>query len=144
MTKPSRSRPTAGTPCRGVVEMGGQRLARGKAGDADAADRRLRTARDHDVGVVERDHPRGIADRVRTRRAGRDDRMVRAAEAMAYRHLAGCEIDQVGGDEKWADPTRSALMQRNRGFADAGQAADAGADQYTRPLLPLCGVGHPA
>ena len=39
---------------------------------------RFRAARDHHVGIAERDQPRRIADRMRAGRAGGDDRMVRA------------------------------------------------------------------
>mgnify|MGYP003694372003 CR=1 FL=1 len=39
-------------------------------------DRRLGAARHHDVGIAERDQPRGIADGMRAGRAGRDDGMI--------------------------------------------------------------------
>ena len=60
-------------PLRRVVEGGGQRPRRRETGDAQAADRRLGAAGDHHVGVVERDQPGGVADRVRARGAGGDD-----------------------------------------------------------------------
>ena len=63
-----------------VVELGGQRLAGDEAGDADAADRRFGTTRHHDVGVIERDEARRVADRVRAGGAGGDHRMVGAFE----------------------------------------------------------------
>ena len=77
-----------------VVEGGGQRAAGDEAGDAEPADRRFRAARDHHIGVVQRDQPRGVADGMRAGGAGGDHGVVGALEADADRDLAGGQVDQ--------------------------------------------------
>src|SRR5262249_19760321 len=42
--------------------------------------------------------------------------------------------DQAARDEERADPARPLLLQRDRGFLDAGKATDAGADQHAGAL----------
>ena len=71
----------------------------------------------------------GIADRMRAGRAGRHHRMVRSLQAVLDRDIAGSEIDQAAGNEERRHLARAALLQEDRGVGDAGQAADAGADQ---------------
>ena len=114
--------------------------AGGEAGDAEAADRRLGAAGDHHVGVVERDQPRRVADRVRAGRAGRDDRVVRALEAVADRDMAGGEVDQADRDEERRDrgagPFSCSVIDA---VVDAVQAADARADHDAGALALLVG-----
>ena len=73
---------------RPVVEAGRQRAAGAKAGQREAVDRRFGAARDHHVGVAERDQPPGVADRVRAGRAGGDDGVVGTLEIVGDRDLA--------------------------------------------------------
>ena len=65
-----------------VVEAGGESARRGETGQPKAADRRLRATSDHHVGIVQGDQPRGIADGVRPGRAGGDDGVIGALEAI--------------------------------------------------------------
>src|SRR5579871_376231 len=127
-----------------VVVAGRQRPRRGKPGQPQPADRRLGAAAHHDVGIVEGDQPRRVADRVRAGRARRHHRMVRPLEAVADRDVAGGEVDQAGRDEERRDPARPALGQGQRALGDAGQPADAGADHDAGAFLRLLGVGDPA
>ena len=112
-----------------VVEVGAERPRLGEAGDADRADGRFRAAGEHDVGVVHRDHPRRIADRVGAGRAGGDHRMVGTHQPIFDRDLAGDEVDQPAVDEVRADPARPLLVQHEALALDARQAADARADR---------------
>ncbi len=57
---------------RRVVERCRQSTAGIEARDAEAADRRLRAAGDHDIRIAKHNETRGIADSVRAGRAGRD------------------------------------------------------------------------
>ena len=127
-----------------VVEGGAQRAAGGKAGNGDAADRALGSARHHHVGIVELDQPRRVADRMRAGRAGGDDRVVRPLQAVPDGDIAGRQIDQASRDEERADAARPLLLEQDGGVGDAGQAADAGADQDAGALLLLLRVGLPA
>ena len=129
---------------RPVVEMGGQRLGGCEAGNGDAADGRFRTAGDHHVGIAEGNQPGRIADGVRAGGTGGDHGMVRPLEAVADRHVAGGEVDQATGNEERADPPRAAVAQRDRGFLDALQAADARADEHAGRHLIVMAHRMPA
>ena len=109
---------------RPVIEAGGQGAAGGESGDADAADRRFGAAGDHDFGVAKRDQARRIPDRMRAGRAGRDDRVIWAAQAVLYGDIAAGQIDQPAGNEKGRNAARPFLMQGHRGLGDAAEAAD--------------------
>ena len=126
-----------------VVEIGRKRAGLGKAGDADRANRRFGAAGEHDVGIVDRDHPRGVADRVGTGRAGGDDGVVGAHQAIFDRDLARDEIDQPAVDEMRADPARPVFVEDDRFGFNPGQAADARADRdaSAQPLF-LAHVGE--
>ena len=67
---------------RRVVEVGAERPRLGEAGNPDRADGRFGAAGQHDVGIVVLDHPRRVADRMRAGRAGGDDRVVGAHQAI--------------------------------------------------------------
>ena len=69
-------------------------------GHANAADSGLGAAGNHDVGIIKGNHPCGIANGVRTGRTGRDNRVVRAPEAVFDRYVAGHEIDQRRRNKK--------------------------------------------
>ena len=85
---------------RRVVKAGGKRAAGGEAGNAQAADRGFRAARQHHVGIVERDQTRRVADGMRAGGAGRDDRVIGPLVADADRDIAGDQIDQPSGNEE--------------------------------------------
>ena len=145
MTKPSRSSSHGREArSRGVVEVGRERPRRGEARDAEPADRGLGAARDHHVGVAERDQPRRVADRVGAGRAGGHHRVVRPLEAEADRDLAAHQVDQARRDEERADPARAALLELDRGVGDGAEAADAGADQHAGALPVVLVDGLPA
>jgi hypothetical protein len=58
--------------------------------------------------------------------------------------VAGGEVDQPARDEERADAAWPLLLEKERRIGDAGQPADAGADQNPRALLLLLRVGLPA
>ena len=76
-------------PRRRIVEVGGQRARGREPGDAEAADRRLRPARHHHLGVLPHDQPGGVTDRMRASRAGGNRGMVGPLEAVLDRNVAG-------------------------------------------------------
>ena len=84
-----------------------------------------------------------VADRMRAGRAGRHHRMVRTLQAVLDRDIAGSEIDQAAGNEERRHLARAALLQEDRRVGDAGQAADAGADQGAGGALVLFALGMP-
>ena len=87
--------------------------------DAQRADRTLGAAREHDVGIVHRDHPGGVADRMGAGRAGGDDSMIGAFEAIFDRDMPRCEIDQAAGNEERRYLARAPLLQQQRGICNA-------------------------
>ena len=91
-----------GARCRlwGIVEAGRQRPAGREACHAQPADRRLAAARDHHIGIVQRDQAGRVADGMRPGRASRDHRMVGPAETVIDRNMARRLIDQRRRDEK--------------------------------------------
>ena len=77
-----------------------------------------------------RDQPRGVPDRVRSRRAGGDDRMIGPPKAVADRDLPRGEVDQRRGDEEGRDPPRSPFVKQHRRVCDRGQPTDARAHHH--------------
>src|SRR4029079_842348 len=122
-----------------IVEIGRERAASGEARNRQSADGRLRHAREHHIGIAERDKSGSIADGMRAGRACRDHGMVRTFQPMLDRDIAGGEIDQTSGYEKRADATRALLGKQQGGLLDALQAADTRYDQSTRSALYLTG-----
>ena len=120
-----------------VVEIGRQRPRLGEAGDAERAERVLGAAGQHHVGIVHRDHPRRVADRMGAGRAGGDDRVVGAHQAVFDRDLARDQVDQPAVDEMRADPARALFVEDDRFLLDAGKAADAGADRHAGAIALL-------
>ena len=96
-----------------------------QAGEPDAAQRRLGSAGDHEVGVAQHDHARGVADGMRPGRAGRDHTVVGALQAEADRYLPAAQVDQAGRDEEGTDPATAALLEHHRRVGDGGEPADA-------------------
>src|SRR5918911_665873 len=91
MTNPSRSL-SQGREARSGVSLKLAESARAAA--KPASPRRLIAAsvppaRHHDVGILQHDQPRRVADRVCAGRAGGDDRVVRTLEAVADGDVAG-------------------------------------------------------
>jgi hypothetical protein len=107
-------------------------------------DRGFGAARQHDLGIAERDHAGRIADRMRTGRASGDDGMVRALQPVLDRDIAGGEIAEAPRDKERGKPPRTALLQQQRGLIDAAQPADAGADGDAGRDLVLVALGLPA
>ena len=129
--------PGTGGARRVVVEAGRQGAGRREAGEAETADRRLGAAAHHDIGVVQHDEARRVADRMRAGRAGGHDGVVRPLEAVADRDVAGSEVDQAGRDEEWRDAARAALREQKGAVGDAGQSANTGADHDAGALAFL-------
>ena len=71
-----------------IVEAGGQGAASCKACERKPVDRRFGASRHHHLGIIQRDQACRIADRMRSRGAGRDDGMIRPPEAELDRHIA--------------------------------------------------------
>ena len=92
-----------------IVEIGRERPAGSEAGDCQTAHGRFGAASEHHIGIAERDQPRGIADGMRTRRAGGDHGMVRTFQPMLDRDIAGREIDQASRNEERAHAARALL-----------------------------------
>ncbi|ENN85805.1 hypothetical protein RHSP_18548 [Rhizobium freirei PRF 81] len=122
---------------RRVVKVRRQRLAGGKARERDTADRCFGATGDHHIGVAEHDQAGSIANGVGTGRACGDDRMVRAAQLVADRDLAGNQVDETARDKERRDAARTLVAQRIAGFDDAFEAADARADHDARGDLIL-------
>src|SRR5207248_9225798 len=92
----------------------------------------LRAARQHHLAIAERDESRGISDGVRSARACGDDRVVRPPQAVRYRDVSGCEVDQAARNEERRHPPRPSLLERDRRLGNAGKPADSRADHYAR------------
>ena len=127
-----------------IVVAGGERLHRGKASNADAADGTFRSTCNHDIGIVELDQPCGIADRMRAGRAGSDRCVIGALEAKADRDLTAHQIDQGGRYEERADFSRTARMQVDCGIGDRAEPTDAGADHDAGTFARIVVLGLPA
>src|SRR3546814_7332264 len=56
-------------------------------------------AREHDVGVTVPDHPRRVADRMGTGRAGGDDGVIRPHQSVFDADLARDQIDEATVDK---------------------------------------------
>ena len=69
--------------------------------------------------------------------------MVWTLQAMGDRHIARGEIDQPPGNEERRHPARAAVAQYQRGFGDAFDTADAGADHDTTDDLILVSARVP-
>ena len=125
---------------RRVVEPGRERLERTKSRHRDPIDRRFRSARDHHVGIPERDQATGIADRVRAGGTRGDDRMIGTFEPEFDRHIARGEIDDAAGNEERRYAPRAFFLEHDRGIRDSLDAADAGTDHHAgRDLLFVAG-----
>ncbi len=74
---------------------------------------------------------------MRAGRAGCDDRVVRAHQAVFDGDLAGDEVDQPPVNEMRADAAGPVLVQVDALFFDSGKAADSRADRDSR-AVPGC------
>ncbi len=104
-----------------------------EAGEDQRVHARLRPAGEHDVRVPALDQLGRLADRVRSRRAGRDDRVVRAADAERDRHLAARRVDEHVRKEERRDPVRPALAQHVGLLEQTDGAADRRTEDDPRP-----------
>ncbi len=80
---------------------------------------------------------------VRAGRAGGDDGVVRTAQLVADRDMAGGEIDEATGNEEGRQAARTLVAQRVAAFDDAIEAADAGADENTGGALVVIRLRMP-
>jgi len=110
--------------------MGRQCSGGGETGQTDPAYCGFGSTRDHDIGVIEHDHPRRVADGVRTGRTRGDDSVVRPLETVADGHIARGQIDQRRGNKERPDTARPALVDQRRAIVDCLQPADARADSF--------------
>ncbi len=129
---------------RPVVEPGGQCTAGGKPGNRETAERTLRAPCYHDVGIAKCNEPRGVADGMRARRAGSDNRVIGTLEAVLDGNVSGREIYQSAGNKKRTDASRPFFLQQDGRLGYAVQPADPRADQDARALLLVLRVGLPA
>lgn len=84
--------------------------------------------RHHDFGIFQRDQARRVADRMGSRRACGDDRMVRTLETMLNRDIASGKIDKTARNKERRNAARALFLQDDRGLGDAAEAADPSAD----------------
>src|SRR5689334_6048420 len=70
--------------------------------------------------------------------------MVRSFETKANGGVPRNEVDQPAGDEKRRDLPRALFVQDDRGFGNAVQAANAGADQNSGCLPVVFGFRLPS
>ena len=124
--------------------MGRQRPRLRESGDSGATDRGLGATGDHDVGVLPHDHARRFADGMRPGRAGRHHGKVGSLETVADGNVPRDQIDEAGRDEEGAQAAHPSIFNRQRAGSDFGQAADARADQHTRPFEGLLVIRFPA
>ena len=84
----------------------------------------LRAAGEHGVGVAALDQLGRLADRVRAGRAGRDDRVVRAADPERDRDLPARRVDEHAREEERRDAVGAAVAQDVGLLDDPDDAAD--------------------
>ena len=117
MTNPARVASNGPGRPRRILVLGHEPAHRAEAGQDQRMDARLGAAGEHRVGVAAADELGALADRVRAGRAGRDDRVVRAAEPERDRDLAARRVDEHVGQE----------VRARRGRARARAACRTGA-----------------
>ena len=115
-----------------------------KAGEPKAADRRLRAAGNHHIGIIECNQPGSIADRMGTGRAGRHHGMVRSLEAVAHRNMARGQVDQSRRDEERRELARPAFHEEAFAARNPLQAANARADHHAGSPGRFVAGGYPA
>ena len=96
-----------------VVEIGRKRAGLGETGDAQRAQRTFRTAGQHHIGIIQRDHAGGIANGMGAGGAGGDNRVVGAHQAIFDRNLARDEIDQPTMHEMRRHAARALFVQHD-------------------------------
>ncbi len=84
-----------------------ERLAGGKASKRNAAHRRFRATGNHHIRIAESNEAGGIATSVRAGCTGRDDRVVRPAQLVLDRHMAGGQIDETARNEEGRNTARA-------------------------------------
>jgi len=107
-------------------------------------DRGLRAARQHHIGIVDRDDSRRVADGVRAGGASRHHRMVRSLVLESDRGVAGNQVDQPARNEERRDLPRPFFVQQDRAFLDAGKTADARTDHHAGAAALFLVLGLPA
>src|SRR6185369_16206909 len=118
----------------GAARFGGrvvalrQRARRAEPGEADLRAAVLGAARHHDVRVAVLDHSRREPDAVRARRAGRNDRKVRARHAVVDRQMPRDHVDDARGHEERRDAAWTRLEHLRMVHLDRVNAAYSRAD----------------
>jgi len=113
---------------RRVLVLDGQAAHRREAGEDQRMHARLAAAREDGVGVAALDDLRRLADRVRARRARRDDGVVQPLDPERDRELPARRVDEHVRQEVRGDAVRPALAEDLVLLEDAGHAADSGAE----------------
>src|SRR5215216_4218156 len=108
-----------------------------EAGQDEWVHRRLAAAREHGVGASAADELGALTDRMRARRAGRDDRVVGPADAERDRELAARRVDEDVREEVGRHAVGAALAEHLALLHDPDEAADRGAedDAYAGGLV---------
>ena len=70
--------------------------------------------------------------------------MVGSLEAVLDRDIPRRQVDQTARNEERADPFWAFFLKQDRGVGDAGQTADAGADEHTGVDLLFARISFPA
>ena len=130
--------PGARCGCRVVIARG-QRTRSSKATQAERRYRGFGTAGDHHVGITVFNEAPGFAYAMQTRRAGGNDRQIRAFETVFDRQVPRDHVDDRGGNEERADAARTTAGQFCVGLLNHRQAANTGTDKNTDALrIGLC------
>ena len=122
-----------------------QRLHVGEARDGERRDRRLRAARDHEVGFVVADQIECVAHAVGGRRARRHGAVVGPLRSVAHRDERRSDVRHVHRHEERRHPTRPLLEQGATVLLEGLEAARAGADEHAgAPQVQLIPIVHEA
>ena len=131
--------PWAGGTVRRVVEAGGKGTGGGEAGHAEFGHGRLGAARQHHIGIAERDRARRVTDGMRARGAGRGNGAAWAMKAEMPGQVGGDVMDHAAQHEAAVDTAGQAGT-----LAQGLQRAAAGADGNASHGMRLRRSGMPA
>ena len=127
----------------GCVVPGGHRAHGDEPAQSERGQRRLCAAGDHRVLVAQPNGPKCFADGVRAGRAGAGGRVVEALGAVADRDLPRRQVPQQFGNEERRDALQAGVQKVDVVFFDAGQPADADADDAADQIFVVGGNGDP-
>ena len=118
---------------RRMLFLRGEPAHRAEAREDQRVDARLGAAGEHGVRVAALDQLGRLADRVRARRARRDDRVVRAADPERDRDLPARRVDEHVREEVRRDAVGAALAQDVGLLDDPDDPADRRAEHDPHP-----------